>query len=69
MRAARTRLAGPVSAMKLTPQELAHIEVLIARAEVNAIAAGTAQRPDPEKPSRYADLIALRRVRFRKSGD
>lgn len=54
--------------MKLTQQEMAHIEVLIARAEVSAIAAGAAHRPDPEKPSRYADLIALRRARLRKSG-
>lgn len=54
--------------MKFTPQELAHIEVLIARAEISVIADGAGHRPDPQRPSSYADLIARRRTRFRKSG-
>jgi hypothetical protein len=53
--------------MKFTPDELAHIEVLIARVGRGVNLAGPAHRPDPLKPSSYADLIALRRARFRKS--
>lgn len=54
--------------MKLTSEELAHIEVLIARVEDGVIVAGAAHRPDPLKPSSYAALIAIRRARVRKSG-
>ena len=52
--------------MKFTPEDLAHIEVLIARVGRDVNLAGAAHPPAPLKPSSYADLIALRRARVRK---
>ena len=54
--------------MKFTSEELAHIEVLIARVEDGVNVAAAPHRPDPLKPSSYAALIVIRRARFRKFG-
>ena len=51
--------------MKLSREELAHVEALIAQAKVSV----TMQQPRGQKPTSYAELLAMRRSRMEKSGD
>lgn len=50
--------------MKLSREELAHVEALITQAEVSVIM----QQPRGQKPTSYAELLARRRSRIGKSG-
>ena len=53
--------------MKFTPEELAHIEVLIAKTELAATPIGATEPVKRNIPSSYAELIARRRARLRKA--
>ena len=51
--------------MKLTPQELACVEALIAQANICV----SMQQPLDQKLTCYADLVRRRRLRLGKSGE
>ena len=64
MRTTRAWLAGSVPAMKLSREELAHVEALIGQAKASVMA----QQPRGQKPRSYAELLALRRSLLGKPG-
>lgn len=53
--------------MKLTPEEMKHVEALILRSDVGVLAKGAVELSDQHKSISYAGLIARRRARLSKA--